>query len=303
MLGGMLVPHRSLALGGAWLAAQAFPDARRAALAALELGYGAILPAPSARLFPWQDLREATEDLPLSIPAIRVDPPFEAAPGSLASSRADEVLAVRSRVERAAQLARHLGLRRLILEVPQLVLSREAGPETSLEALSEPDPEAWPAIEALLSVQRDAALDRSCRNLHRLLHEFPDFEFCLSETADLASLSRASDLAAIFEDLAGEGRLAYWQRSSLAWYWAKMGDVGVGERLEMLSKYLVGMDLEDYAEHGARSVPGSGPVDYALLAPYMKGLQRRLPLCLEPDPACRAGDVRQGRAFLGNFGL
>lgn len=304
----MAVSELTLSLGGAWLAAQGHADSRSAALATLELGFGAILPAPSARLFPWGDLVSRCEDLPLSVSAIRVDPPFESVEGSLASSRGDEVLAVRARVERAASLGRRLGVNVLILEAPR-VLSREgtAGRalefETALAEGQEPDPELRELADAHLDQRRDACLERTCRNLHTLLAEFPEFRFCLTESADLGALGRARDLEAILDDLARSARLSYWHRPAPCWWRAASGGTEVGAVLELLARHLEGMDVADYGEHGTRSVPGSGRVDYGLLAPYMRLTSKRLPLALEPSPSCRPAEIRQGRAFLEQFGV
>lgn len=294
-----------LGLGGAWAVRQGCADARALAILALDLGFGALVPAPGPRRFGWDALRATTEDLPIDAQAIRVDPPAEVPDGSLASARADDVLSVRSRIERAAALGAAISCNVLILELPLLPLSGEdaARFELALPEGRDPDAELFSAACARMDAQRDAALERCCRNLHGILRELPDFRIALTESANLVSLSRSSDVEAILDDLAGLGRLGYWHRPSVATWHARAGGVEHGARLEAMSKYLLGMDLGDFGDRGPRSVPGSGIVDYALIAPYMRTLGNALPLCLEPEPSVRSDEVRQGRAFLGKFGL
>lgn len=294
-----------LALGGAWAVKQGVQDVRAAALFALELGFGGLVPAPSGRLFPWDAFPGAVEDLPVEVPAIRVDSPVEGADGSLASSRADEVLVVRSRVARAAQLGARIGCSTLVLEVPTVRLDGEHAQafEVALAEGRDPKPELFGFARSQLAAMRDSLLERSCRNLHALLREFPDFRIALTESAQLGSMSAAADLEAMLEDLSGVGRLAYWHRPAVAAWRAASGGIELGTRLEILDKYLAGMDLDDFGELGPRAVAGSGLVDYSLLAPYFRSSSRVLPLCFEPDHAVRSGEVRQGRAFLGKFGL
>lgn len=298
----------TLVLGGAWLASQGIASCRRAALLALELGFSGVLPAPTARRFPWHELRTETEDLPFSMPAIRVARPFEdAGQASLASSRADDVLAVRERVERAAVLGRAIGVNVLVLEAPPLglKLAQEERDEiaTALSVGRAPDPELRTRAMAAIEGRRDAGLEHACRNLHALLRQHPDFRFCLTESSDLGSLSGLDALEAILDDLASTRRLAYWHRASVVAWHGRSGGPEHGAVLECLSKYLRGMDLEDYGEHGPRSVPGSGLVDYGVLQPYSGRASERLACCLEPDPACRPDELRHGRALLEKFDL
>ncbi|MCB9917509.1 MAG: hypothetical protein H6832_03810 [Planctomycetes bacterium] len=303
----MALPLGTLALGGGWLALHTPDSCRSAALRALDLGFDALVPAPTAKRFPWQTLRAEIEDLPIGVPAIRVDPPFETKSGSLASSRADDVLAARARFERAAELAARLGVATLIFEAPSLGLPLSSETREELEAAltvgREPDTELFERAAAAVEARRDAGLEHACRHLHGLLRQFPDLHVCLTESPDLGSLSGFTAIEAMLDDLAGLRRLHYWHQAAIVSWQAASGGPATGHVLENLSKYLRGMDLADYGEHGYRSVPGSGLVDYRLLAPYTGPAGSRHSCCLELDPACRVDEVKQGRAFLGKFGL
>ena len=49
--------------------------------------------------------------------------------------------------------------------------------------------------------------------------------------------------------------------------------------------------------------PGTGTVDFGLLAPYMRGLQIQRPGVLELGPAARSEEVVQARGYLERYGL
>lgn len=291
-----------VALGGTWLAAQGPKQARALCVQCLELGYGGIVPAPGTRPIDWPAFARPLEDLPLTIPAVRVMPLFEQPRGSLASSRADDVLAVRARVLEAARLAEALKTPLMLLDAPIVPLSGELSPGTDLAAAKDLDEGVYASLRARLRAARDGYLDRICRNLHRLCGDLPGFRLCLTESSELRSASELEDLAEILADLRGF-RIGYWHRAAVCARRAALGGPVHGDVLENLSKYLSGSDLSDYGPSSLQLPPGAGGVDYGLVAPYTRALQTRLPTVVELDPACREEEVRQGRAFLGKLGL
>lgn len=269
----------------------------------LELGYDGIVPAPSGRRVPWEDLPAVIEDLPIRIPAVRADGLFATPDGSLASSRDDEVLAARARIERGAAVARQVGAPYLIVEAPRVALTGEPMAGTDLRDGGDGwDEERLSVLCDRLTACRGRYLDRACRALHGVASAIAPVRLALTESPDLCSASQARDLQEVMDDLRGLA-VAYWHRPAVVALRASLGGEGSGETLEMLSKYLGGTDLSDYSGRGLQAVPGSGGVDYAEVAPYMRSLHSGLPTVVDYDPACRDGDLRQGRAFLETFGL
>jgi hypothetical protein len=76
-----------------------------------------------------------------------------------------------------------------------------------------------------------------------------------------------------------------------------------GDWLEKFSSICTGCTLGDATIEGLYRPPGSGGVDYPLLAAYLRRAGRALPACLELDPSVAAGELPGVHAFLDKFGL
>ncbi len=293
----------STALGGTWLTAWKRLEARDLLVACLDMGFDALVPAPGARPYPWADLARVWEDLPIRASAVRVESLLEAPESSFASKKLEDVQAVKSRVGRAAALARALGTQTLILEAPRLpVESFEEG----LGELGDPavdwTPEKFQSLQVRLSVLRDRFLEVACRQLYALAGEFSEFRLCLSESSDAASLSGLDSLEAMLSDLSRQ-QIGYWARPAVIQRRCELGGENLGDQLEALEAYMVGADYSDSAPGQLLLPPGTGKVDFGLLAPYMRGLQIQRPGVLELGSATTSDEVRQARGYLERFGL
>ncbi|MEZ5989931.1 MAG: hypothetical protein R3F30_12560 [Planctomycetota bacterium] len=293
----------TLALGGAWLAVHGPDRPRDLLIRCLELGFDAVLPGPGPRPRAWAALAEVWDDLPIRAPAIRVDGLLQPERGNLASDQASEVQEVHRRVEGAAALGRKLRTRVLILEAPRLLLEGFEDEEGELSAARTAwSPDRWRALVARLDLVRDRALERCCRNLFQISKSFPDMQLCLTESSSAASLSEPGVVAAIRSDLERQG-VGYWHRPAVVARRGRLGGAGPEETLELLGDSMVGTDLSDCREADLLAPPGSGIVDFGLLAPYMKGLRIDRPGVLEADPSVSIEELGQARSYLRKYGV
>ena len=272
-------------------------------IAALELGSDSLVPAPGSRPIDWAGLVPVLEDLPLRIPAIRIDPIIGAQEGSLASSNLEEVALLWPRVKRSAEIGKALNCPLLILELPRVQLIGEAPSGTELsDCMDGIDADSFQALAARIAAERDRLLENCCRNLFRLCQDFPEFRFCLTEPSDLCAISDTVEIELILTDLS-RFEIGYWHRPALVAFREHLGGIGHGESLEMLRKYLLGSDLSDFDAQGLQALPGAGRVDYGLLLPHMRGLTRSLPAVLELSPQHRCPEMRQALGYLENMGF
>jgi len=278
-------------------------EARDLLLACLDLGFDAVVPAPGHRPYPWADLGRVWEDLPIRASAVRVESLLEVPEGSLASSGEEKPARLKARLGRAAAVARALGTRTLILEAPRIPVE---GFEEGLGELGDPavdwSQERYESLRQRLDLLRDRFLEVTCRQLHALAGEFSEFQLCLSESSDLASLSGLDCLEIVLADLSRQ-EIGYWARPALIQARSELGGPNLGETLEVLEAYMVGADYSDSAPGQLLMPPGTGKVDFGLLAPYMRGLQNQRSGVLELSPSATAAEVEQARGYLERFGL
>ncbi len=264
-------------LGGTWASVRLGREPFELLTRILDLGFAGLVPAPGLKPVDWRRLAPHLDDLPFQVPAIRVDSPVEPAREGLGSPGEGDWERYVRRVRRAAALGVSLGSSLLILEAPR----PPAG-----------DPPEGPA--------RDRLLELACRHLHELARALPEHELALTEAP--GALCDPAALEAILSDLSRYG-IGYWHNPAEVGLRARGGGPAPGECLEILRKFLRGSDLSDFDDKGARALPGTGGVDYGLLAPYMRGLRFQLPTVLEPDPEASEADLGQARSFLEKHGL
>ena len=292
-------------LGAAWAALYGPADPRRLCIWTLERGFRGLVPAPTSRPIDWPAVRDAAGDLPFDLGSW-----FRLAAPSTGDDRPDRGLGSKNRGDRLAAIAvirkaitaaTAAGLSALILEPGAVPLSGEIGPVD----LAEPGP--WNSEQTAATVTRRRvgaapALDGVCRSLFALAKSFPDHVFCLTASRTIDGLGTPDGLEMIFEDLP-RVRLAYWHEAALcACRQDRLGEAQ-GEWLERFGPRLAGVSLGDWSGERLHDAPGSGLVDYPLLASYLVGRGTRLPAVLELDPAVPPAELVGVRAFLDKFGL
>lgn len=285
-------------------------DERKLALWTLDNGFAGMVMGATPRAIDWRALRDAVSDLPFDIPAAvagarRAARPLEA---DLGSARGAERACARASLVDTARRAAGLGARILVFEPGHVPLS--GGDEVMFDDLAEPGAaargmtrEAVAALAGRARSDRDAALDRVCREIHSLAQETDGVTLALAPSAWITGLGEPEALAAIFEDLGGLGRrLRYWHRPAIAAIRKQWLGEDQGLWLEQFADRMVGTDLSDGSDRQLGLLPGAGLVDYGMVASYTpRG--RPVPGVLDLDPAVEPAEVVGARSFLTKFGL
>lgn len=291
-------------LGSPWATVHGPSDPRRLLTWLLEARFAGLAAAPGPRPVAWQALADAAKDLPVRFPVVRVGSCLAqtSATAGLASAKEGEREVAVVAVRQAVGVARVLGARTIVLEpgvVPVLG-------EVEAEDLGDPEVR-WTheRVQALLArrkVGRNAALDRACRELFGLCRAFPDFQFCLATGRSLRGVGDLEGLRDIFEDLSSL-RLGYWHDAALCARREQVLGEAQGEWLETFGNRCIGFGLGDASSEGLYRPPGSGGVDYGLLASYVRRSGTPTPVVLDLDPAVPPSELSGIRACLAKYGL
>lgn len=291
-------------LGGAWVAVHGPADPRRLPIWLLEAKFQGAMPAPGPRVVDWPAVRAAAADLPLRWPGVRAASPLRDvnALAPMASARdAEQQQAVAVLID-AAKLAGNLGKPRVVLDPGLVPVLGEIGNEDLGDPACQWNHERAAPLLARRKVGLNAALDRVCRVLHKLCKALPDVQFCLTPSRSLRTVGDLQGLEAIFEDLAQQ-KLGYWHDVAIVGRRHQVQLEAEGEWLEKFANRMVGISLGDASPDGLYLPPGAGGVDWALLAPYVRGHGKPLPAVLELDPAVDPGELPGVHSFLSKFGL
>lgn len=291
-------------LGSAWASVHGPHDPRRLLLWTLEARFAGIAASPGPRPLDWSALREAATDLPLAFGVVRAGSVLaeRSATAGMASAKDSERHAAAQVVQQAVVTARVLGQPRVVID-PGLV---PVIGEIEVDDLGDPR-YAWTkeradALLARRKVGRNGAVDRVCRELFALVRRFPDIEFCLTTGRSLLAVADLGGLRDIFEDLAAL-KIGYWHDAAVAARREQVLGEAQGELLESFGNRLRGMSLGDASPDGIYLPPGSGGVDYGLLASYVPRASAGLPVVLELDPSVAPGELPGMRSCLDKHGL
>ncbi len=296
--------HLLRLLASPWASVHGPSDPLRLLTWLLEARFDGLAAGPGPRPVNWHGLAAAAEDLPIQFPVVRVGSNLAqtSATAGLASAKEGERDVAVHAVRQAVATARSLGSQTIVLE-PGLV---PVFGEVETEDLGDPDI-AWTAerAQALLArrkVGRNGALDRVCRELFQISRSFPDFRFCLTTGRSLRGVADLAGLRDIFEDL-GNLRLGYWHDAAICARRQQVLGEAQGEWLEAFGNRCAGFSLGDASPDGLYQPPGSGGVDYGLLASYVRRSGAPTPVVLDLDPAVAPSELSGIRACLAKYGL
>lgn len=296
--------HVKRFLGSAWASVHGPADARRLLIWALEAKFAGLAPAPGPRSLDWPALTAAAADLPFDFAPVRAGSVFaeRSATAGLASQKEGERQAAAAAVQSAVATARAVGCPRVVLEPGLVPLFGEIECEDLGDATYQWTHERAHALLARRKAARNAALDRACRSVFALARTFPDIEFCLSTGRSLRAVADRDSLRDLFEDL-HQLKLGYWHDAAVCARREQVLAEPQGEWLELFGKRCWGMSLGDSSADGLYQPPGSGGVDYGLLASYVRRTGAPTPVVLELDPSVSPGELPGMRSCLDKFGL
>lgn len=142
-------------------------------------------------------------------------------------------------------------------------------------------------------------IEHVCRSLHALLTEFPDTRLAIESGPSLMELFNFESVGWVLDDLAGRG-LGYWHDTGRIQLRERAGLQTQGRWLDSYASRVAGMHLQDEAEGTAEMPPGSGEVDFKLVAGY---LPREAERVLEINPRHGRAEILAAVQFLADLGF
>ena len=142
-------------------------------------------------------------------------------------------------------------------------------------------------------------IEHLCRSLHALLTEFPETRIAIEPGTSLIDLLCFDASGWVLADLANRG-VAYWHDtgSTQVRQWAGLGSQG--QWLDAYAPRMIGAHLQDAAEGHSGMPPGTGEVDFKLVASY---LPREAERVLEVNPRHGRAEILAAVQFLVDLGL
>ncbi|MBK8978565.1 MAG: hypothetical protein IPM29_21935 [Planctomycetes bacterium] len=291
-------------LGAAFAAVHGPREPERLAVWVLEAGFRGLQPRPASRPLDFAALRHAARELPFELA-----PALDVAARTALADRPDRDLASRHSGRRAAAVAAlleaadraaALGVDCVVLEPGTLpVDNRELEPVDLVRPGDGFDPAA---LQRLRERVRDVHLEIVCRTLWELCRARPELHFCLSAGRSSLALADPLGLELVLGDLAGR-KVAYWHDAAVVACREQALGEAQGAWLDAAAGRIAGFSLGDSAPGELHLPPGSGLVDFALVADYVARSARRCPLVVELDPAVSPAELRGCHAFLDKLGL
>lgn len=142
-------------------------------------------------------------------------------------------------------------------------------------------------------------IEHLCRSLHALLTEFPETRIAIEPGSSLVDLLCFDATGWVLADLANK-RVAYWHDTGLSHVREKTGLPTQGQWLDTYAPRMVGIHLQDAAEGQAEMPPGSGEVDFKLVAGY---LSREAERVLDVNPRHGRAEILVAVQFLVDVGI
>ena len=296
--------HVKRFLASAWASVHGPSDPRQMLVAILEARFAGLAAAPGPRPIDWLAVRRAAADLPIEFACVRASNPLgdRSAMAGLASEKEGERLAAVAVVRQAVATARQLGCPTVVLEVGVVPMVGQIEAEDLGDDHYQWTRERAQALLARRKVGRNRALDVVCRELFSLVKSFPEIDFCLTTSRSLRAVADLPGLLDVFEDLS-QLRLGYWHDAAICARREQVLGEAQGQWLETLCNRIWGISLGDSSVDGVYLPPGSGGVDYGLLASYVPSSGAPLPVVLELDLSVPPGELPGMRSCLDKHGL
>lgn len=274
------------------------------AFAAVAMGFRAIELGLSEAPVPLNGFEETRRETGVRLAAVVAGclrPRIGRMPDSLLSSTLDdEREQAKLSVRRHIQLAQRLGAPLVVLRGssvadPKLhTEAEELAQRVARGGVTEELREGVRNLSARVQKKGQRQLDHLCRSLHALRQEFPETQLALEPGEALDDLLSYEGMGLVLDDLAKQG-IGYWHDVGKIHLNEKLGLPSQGQWLDTYAPRMVGIHLQDAADHESAMPPGLGEVDFKLVAGYIPSTAARV---LEIDPRHGRAEVLASVQFL-----
>ena len=296
--------HVQRFLASAWASVHGPSDPRRLLLSVLEARFAGLAMSPGPRALDAGALSAAAADLPFEFAVTRANDPLSdhSATAGFPSGREGDRQMARRAVHDAVLTARAVGNPLVVLDVGVVPVVGDVVAEDLGDPQMRWAKETADALLARRKVGRNASVDRVCRGLFECIRDYPEIQFCLTQSRSLRGVLDVAAMRDICEDLASK-KLGYWHDAAICARRQQVLAEPAGEWLELFGNRCRGMSLGDASPDGLYLPPGAGGVDYGMLATYVPTSGAPLPVVLELDVSVPASELPGMRSCLDKFGL
>jgi sugar phosphate isomerase/epimerase len=268
----------------------------------LELG---LSDAP-VKMNGFEDSRRETGITVRSIVAGCLDPRSESMSGmKLGSLSEDSRECAINSVRRHIRLAQKYGCPVVVIrgcEIEDKTLQEEAErmhARIQREGPSDELKEKVRDLVARLTKKGQRQIDHLCRSIHQLQTEFPETRLALETGESVVDLLNYETVEWVLDDLGKHG-LAYWHDTGRIQMRERAGLPSQGQWLDAFANRMVGVHLQDAAEGVPEMPPGTGQVDFKLVAGYVPRTAERV---VEINPRHGRGEILAAVQFLVDHGF
>lgn len=154
-------------------------------------------------------------------------------------------------------------------------------------------------FEARLHKKAHRQVEHLCRSLHTLLQENPEVRIALEPGAHFNEVLNFEAMGWVLDDLVKQ-RVAYWHDTGTIQLRERVGLHGQGAWLDAYADRMAGVHLQDAAGDEVLMPPGSGEVDFKLVAEYLPRDAERV---LELNPRHGRTEILAAVQFLADRGF
>lgn len=142
-------------------------------------------------------------------------------------------------------------------------------------------------------------VDHLCRSLHQLRTEFPETRLAIESGESFLDLMNFETVGWVLDDLEKHG-LSYWHDTGRTQVRERAGLPTQGQWLDTFASRMVGVHLQDAAEGTPEMPPGTGQVDFKLVAGYVPRTAEKV---VEINSRHGRGEILAAVQFLVDHGF
>jgi len=167
------------------------------------------------------------------------------------------------------------------------------------DGLSESLQEDVVAFVKKVQKQGHKQVEHLCRSLHTLFQDFPETKLALEPGEHLDDLLSFEVMGWVLDDLS-KHNLGYWHDVGRVHVLERLGLPSQGQWLDRYAARMVGVHLQDAADQETEMPPGTGEVDFKLIAGYVPRNASRV---LDVNPRHGRTEILASVQFLTDKGL